>query len=113
MTESEEELMSLLMRVKEKSERAGLKLNKESKTMASAPLLTANRREKVKVVTELLFLGSESLQMVTAAVKSREIASWEESNDKPRQCVEKQRYYSADKGSYSQGYSLPSGHVWW
>ena len=39
------------------------------------------------------------------------IASWQESNDKPRQCVEKQRYYSADKGPYSQGYGLPSGHV--
>ena len=39
------------------------------------------------------------------------IASWQESNDKPRQCVEKQRYYSADKGPYSQGYGLTSGHV--
>ena len=38
-------------------------------------------------------------------------ASWQESNDKPRQCVEKQRYYSADKGPYSQGYGLPSSHV--
>ena len=39
------------------------------------------------------------------------IASWQESNDKPRQCVEKQRYYSANKGLYSQGYGLPSGHI--
>ena len=39
-------------------------------------------------------------------------ASWQESNDKPRQCVEKQRLYSANKCLYSQGYSLPSGHVW-
>ena len=51
----------------------------------------ANRREKVKVVTELLFLGSESLQ------KSGELASSQESYDKPRECVEKQRYYSANK----------------
>ena len=43
MTESEEELKSLLMRVKEESERAGLKLSKKSKIMASAPLLMANR----------------------------------------------------------------------
>ena len=35
-----------------------------------------------------------------------------ESYDKLRQCVEKQRHYSDDKGSYSQGYGLPSGHVW-
>ena len=39
------------------------------------------------------------------------IASWQESNDKPRQCVEKQRHYSADKGPYDQGYGLPSGYV--
>ena len=39
------------------------------------------------------------------------IASWWESDDKPRQRVEKQRHYSADKGPYSQGCDLPSGHV--
>ena len=39
------------------------------------------------------------------------IASWQESDNKPRQCVEKQRHYSADKDPYSQGYGLPSGHV--
>ena len=39
------------------------------------------------------------------------IASWWESDDKPRQRVEKQRHYSADKGPYSQGYGLSSGHV--
>ena len=39
------------------------------------------------------------------------IASWQESDDKPRQCIEKQRHYSVNKGPYSQGYSLPSGHV--
>ena len=41
------------------------------------------------------------------------IASWQKSDDKPRQCVEKQRHYSADQDLYSQGYGLPSGHVWW
>ena len=40
------------------------------------------------------------------------IASWQKSNDKPRQCVEKQRHYSADKGLCGQGYGLPSGHVY-
>ena len=39
------------------------------------------------------------------------IVSWQESDDKPRQCVEKQRLYSANKGPHSQGYGLPSGHV--
>ena len=40
------------------------------------------------------------------------IASWQESDDKASQSVEKQRHYLADKGPYSQGYGLPSGHVW-
>ena len=39
------------------------------------------------------------------------IASWQESYEKPRQCVENQSHYSADKGPYSQGCGLPSGHV--
>ena len=50
--------------------------------------------------------------MVTAAIKSKEVASWQESYDKPRQFAEKQRHYSVDKGLYSQGYGLPSGHLW-
>ena len=37
--------------------------------------------------------------------------SEQESYDKPSQCVEKQTHYSADKGPYSQGYGLPSGHM--
>ena len=40
------------------------------------------------------------------------IASWQESYDKPRQCVKKQRHFFADKGSYSEGYRLSSSHVW-
>ena len=39
------------------------------------------------------------------------IASWQESYDKPRQCVEKQRLYSANSDPYSQGYGLPNGHI--
>ena len=39
------------------------------------------------------------------------IASWQESDDKSRQCVEKLRHDSADKGLYRQGYGLPSGHI--
>ena len=40
------------------------------------------------------------------------IASSQESDNKPRQCVEKQRHYSADERPYSQGCGLPSGHIW-
>ena len=41
---------------------------------------------------------------------NRSVASWQESYDKPRECIEKQRHYSDDKGPYSQGYGLSSGH---
>ena len=50
--------------------------------------------------------------MVTAPMKSEDFAFWQESYDKPRQYVEKQKYYSANKGPCSQGYGLPSGHIW-
>ena len=48
---------------------------------------------------------------MTVAMKSEDICFLAESYDKPRQCVEKQRHYSADKGPYSQGYGLPSRHI--
>ena len=61
MTESEEELKSLLMRVKKESEKAGLKLNiQKTKIMASSPItLWQIEGEKVKSVTDFLFLGSQ------------------------------------------------------
>ena len=60
MAESKEELKSLLMRVKEKSEKADLKLNiKKSKIMASSPMTSWQiEGEKVEAVTAFLFLGS-------------------------------------------------------
>ena len=75
MVESEEELKSLLMRVKEESERAGLKLNiKKSKIMASGTIISWQIEvEKVEVVTDFLFLVSKSLQMVNAAMRSEDI----------------------------------------
>ena len=61
MEESEEELKSLLMRVKEESEKAGLKLNIEKpKTMASTPITSMQiEGEKVAAVTDFIFLGSK------------------------------------------------------
>ena len=60
MAESKEELKCLLMRMKEESERAGLKLNNKTKIMASGPIaLCQTEAEKVEVVTDFLFLGSK------------------------------------------------------
>ena len=61
MAESEEELKSLLMMVKEENEKAGLKLNiKETKIMASGPIMLWQMDgEKLETVTEFIFLGSK------------------------------------------------------
>ena len=79
MTESEEELKSLLMRVKEEREKVSLKLNiKETTIMASDPITSWQiEGEKVKAVTDFLFLGSKkSLQMVTTAIKLEDNCFW-------------------------------------
>ena len=60
MAESKEELKCLLMRVKEESERAGLKLNNKTKIMAPSPITSWQiEGEKVEVVTDFLFLVSK------------------------------------------------------
>ena len=72
MAESEEELKNLLMRVKEESKRVSLNLNiKKTNIMASSPItIWQIEGEKVKLVTDLLFLALKSLWMVTIAMKS-------------------------------------------
>ena len=69
---ADEDEKSLLMRVKEENERAGLRLNiKKAKIMASNPITAWQiEREKVEVVTNVLFLAPKSLWMVTAAMRS-------------------------------------------
>ena len=60
MAESEEELKSLLMKVKEESEKAGLKLNiQKTKIMASGPISSWQIEEKVETVSDFIFLGSQ------------------------------------------------------
>ena len=70
MSESEEELKSFLMKVKEESEKVGLKLNiQKTKTMASSSITSWQiDAETMETVTDFIFLGSKSLQMVTAAM---------------------------------------------
>ena len=72
MAESEEELKSLLMKVKEEREKAGWKLSiQKTQIMASGPITSWQiGGETMETVRDFIFLGSESLQMVTAAVKN-------------------------------------------
>ena len=80
MAESEEELKSLLMKVKEESEKAGLKLNiQKMKIMASGPITSWEiDGETVETVADFLFFWApKSLQMVTAAMKLKDAYSLE------------------------------------
>ena len=83
MAESEEELKSLLKKVKEESEKAGLKLNvQKTKIMASSPItswqIDGETVETVKTVMALFLGAPKSLQMVTAAMKLKDTYSLEE-----------------------------------
>ena len=74
MAESEEELKSLLMKVKEESEKVGLKLNiQKTKIMASGPItLWQIDGEKMESVSDFIFLGSKITQMVIASMKLKD-----------------------------------------
>ena len=77
MAESEEELKSLLMKVKEESEKVGFKLNiQKTKIMAYGPITSWQiDRETMKTVTDFILGGSKSLQMMTAAMKLKDTYS--------------------------------------
>ena len=112
MAENEEELNSLLMKLKEESEKAGLKLNiQKTKIMVSSPITSwQTEGEKVKAVTDY-FLGPQ----ITAERDSshgikRSFAPWKESYDRPIKHMNKQRPHFADKGVYSR-YGF-SSNVW-
>ena len=79
MAESEEELKSLLMKVKEESEKVGLKLNiQKTKNMASGPITSWEiDGETVETVSDFTFGAPKSLQMVTAAMKLKDAYSLE------------------------------------
>ena len=79
MAESKEEVKRLLMKVKEKSENVGLKLNiQKIKIMASGPITSWQiGGETMETVTDFIFLAPKSLQMVTAAMKLKDTCSLE------------------------------------
>ena len=79
LAESEEELKSLLMKVKEESEKVGLKLNiQKTKIIASGPITSWQIHEEiVEAVADFIFWAPKSLQMVTAAMKLKDAYSLE------------------------------------
>ena len=103
------------MKVKEKSEKAGLKLSiqKTNKIMASSPITSWQiDGETVETVTDFIILG---FKITADGDCSHEIkktlAPWKKSYDQPRQHIKKQRHYFANKGPSSQSYGFSCGHV--
>ena len=80
MAESEDELNSLLMKVKEKSEKAGIKLNIQKSEILASGLITSWQidGETMETVTKFIFLGSKITAMVTAVMKLQDACSLEE-----------------------------------
>ena len=115
MEESKQEIKSLLVKVKEESEKPGLKLNiQKTKITASDPITSWQiDGETMETVTDFIFLGFKITADGECSHKiKRTLAPWKQSYDQPRQHIQKQRHYFANKGPSSQGYCVSSGHVW-
>ena len=111
MAESEEELKSHLMKVKEESEKVGVKLNiQKTKIMASGPITSWQiGGGTVETVADFIFLDSK----ITADGDcSHEIKRRLLLGRKVMKHIEKQRHYFANKGPFSQGYGFSSSREW-
>ena len=114
MAETEEEQKSLLIKVKEESKKAGLKLNIQKTKIMASGLITSWQidGETMETVTDFIFLGSKitaygdcSHEIKRHLLLRRKVMTklWH---------IEKQRHYFANKVPSSQGYGFSSGHVW-
>ena len=114
MAESKEELKSLLIKVKEESENAGLKLNIQKTKIMAFGLITSWQidGERVETVTDFIFSGSKITADDDSSHEIKTLAAWKKSYDQPRQHIKKQRRYFADKGLSSQVYGFSSSHAW-
>ena len=113
MAESEEELKSLLMKMKEESEKVGLKLNiQKTKIMASGPITSWEIDGKtMQTVTDFIFLSSKKpLQMMTAAMKLKDTCSLKEKLTNLNSILKSRDIILPTKVRQGSGFS--SGHVW-
>ena len=99
MAESEEELKSLLMKVKEENKKVGLKLNiQKTKIMASGPITSWQiEGETMETVRDFILGGSQNTVDGDCSHEIKRLAPWKKSYDKPRQCIQKQRHHFANK----------------
>ena len=113
MAESEEELKSLLMKVKKESETVGLKLNiQKTKILESSPITSWQiDGETVETVTDFIFLDSKITADGDCSHEMKMLTPWKESYQL-KQHITKQRHYFVIKGPSSQGCGFSRGHVW-
>ena len=111
--EESKELKSLLMKVKEGSEKAGLKLNIQKTKMATVPITSWQIDGETVDTDRLYFLGFQNhCRWWLQPWNWKTLAPWKKSYGQPRQHIKKQRYYFANKGPSSQSFGFSSGHVW-
>ena len=111
LTESEEELKSLLMKVKKESEKVGLKLNiQKTKIMVSGPMATDV--ETVETVTDFIFLGSKITADGDCSHEIRRHLLLARKYMISLYRILKSRHYFAYRSSSSQSSDFPSSHVW-
>ena len=93
MAESKEQLTSLLMKVKEESEKAGLKLNiQKINIMASGPIISWQiHGETMETVTDFIFLGCKITADGDCSHEIMTLAPWKKSYGQPREHIKKQR----------------------
>ena len=97
MAESEEKLKILLMKVKEESEKVGLKLNIQEMIMASGPITSWEiDEETVEIVSDFIFLGSKITADGDCSHEIKTLNPWKKSYDQPRYLIQKQRHDFAD-----------------
>ena len=113
IAESEEELKSLLMKVKVESEKVGLKLNiQKTKIMAASPITSWQiHEETMEAVRDVIFLGFKITADGDCSHEIKRHLLWKKSYDQPREHNKKQRHYSANKAPSSQSYGFSSSHV--
>ena len=114
MAESESAIkskISLLMKVKEESEKVGLNLNiQKTEIMASGPI--TSWEIDGETMPDFIFLGSKITADGDCSHEIKTVTPWKESYDQHIQHIKKQRHYFANKGPSSQGYGFSSGHIW-
>ena len=114
MAESKEELKSLLIKVKEESEKVGLKLNiQKTKIMASGPITSSQiNGETMETVIDIIWGAPKITADCDCSHEIKTLAPQKKSYDQPRQHIKKRRHYFANNGPSSQSYGFSSSHVW-